>query len=251
MKLRARFPRLQLLFLLGLSAALIAESRLRADTVVTSDGQKREMKVLGVSGANLQVQIGSGTLGLPLATVKEVQMLQPPEVVQAQNALVSKQYDKALPLIKSLADKYQGIPVDWARQVSGMLGDLYIRTGDLSKAETAYKDFQRLYPNGGSAQADVGMARIAISKKDFATAKAKLQPIAEAALKDKNVSSVDGYTYSNAFAALGEVEEHDGNLPAALEDYLRTVTLFYHDPSAVSLAQEKADALKAQKITVP
>jgi hypothetical protein len=38
----------------------------------------------------------------------------------------------------------------------------------------------------------------------------------------------------------------------ALEDYLRTVTLFYHDPSAVAAAQTRADAIRReQKVAVP
>ena len=44
-----------------------------------------------------------------------------------------------------------------------------------------------------------------------------------------------------------------GNFSEALEDYLRTVTLFYHDPAAVSVAQERADALRKdhKEVTVP
>ena len=67
-----------------------------------------------------------------------------------------------------------------------MLGDLYVALNEVPKAEVAYKEFQRLYPGGGSLQADVGMARIAASKKDFATARQKLEPITVAqALKEK------------------------------------------------------------------
>jgi len=49
------------------------------------------------------------------------------------------------------------------------------------------------------------------------------------------------------------VKEAEGNLPGALEDYLRTVTFFYHDRTAVATAQERADALRAahKEVTVP
>ena len=47
-----------------------------------------------------------------------------------------------------------------------------------------------------------------------------------------------------AFLILGQVKESEGNAPGALEDYLRTVTIFHHDPAAVSAAQERADALR-------
>lgn len=209
------------------------------------------MKVIGVSGPNLQVQIGAGMLGIPLASVKDVQMNPPPDLAAAQRAYLAKDLPKALTLVKNVTDKYAGLPADWARQATGMLGDVYVATNDLARAEAAYKEFQKLYP--GSTQGDVGMARIAISKKDFAGAKKKLEPIAEAALKEKIISSANGFSYSNAFLALGEIKESEGDLTGALGDYLRTVTLFYHDPTAVSVAQEKADALRSEnpKIAVP
>ncbi len=223
----------------------------RGDVLTMSDGTKRDGKVLGVQGTGVLLQTPAGTAGWPISNIKDVQMAAPPEFALAQKAFAAKDVPKALQLVKGIADKFKGLPVDWARQATGMVGDAYIATNDLVRAEAAYKEFQRLYPSGGSTQAEVGMARIAISKKDFAGAKAKLAPIAEAALKEKNVSSANAFAYSNAFLALGEIEEHDGNLPAALEDYLRTVTLFYHDPTAVAAAQEKAEALRGQKITVP
>jgi hypothetical protein len=38
----------------------------------------------------------------------------------------------------------------------------------------------------------------------------------------------------------------------ALEDYLRTVTIFHHDPASVAAAQERADALrKDRNVVVP
>ena len=52
---------------------------------------------------------------------------------------------------------------------------------------------------------------------------------------------------------MGEIKENEGNLPGALEDYLRTVTLFYYDRVAVAAAQERADALRAAhpEVAVP
>ncbi|MDB6152268.1 MAG: hypothetical protein JWL90_721 [Chthoniobacteraceae bacterium] len=252
MKLRARFPRLQLLFLLGCILSSFDERPARADTVIpTGAGARLEGKVIGVNGNNLQVQRPEGILNVPLNGIKEVQMPVPPEFARAQNAFAAKDYTNALNLARALAEKYKGIPLDWAQQSTGMLGDLYIATKDLAKAEVAYKDFQRLYPNAGSLQTEVGMARIALSKKDFAFARKKLEPIGEAALKEKNITRSNGVAYSNAFLALGELKENDGDLPEALEDYLRTVTVFYYDPGAVAAAQERADALRARKISVP
>jgi hypothetical protein len=52
---------------------------------------------------------------------------------------------------------------------------------------------------------------------------------------------------------MGQVKESEGDLAAALEDYLKTVTLFYYDRTAVASAQEKADALRKAnpKVFIP
>jgi tetratricopeptide (TPR) repeat protein len=251
MKLRAHFPRLQLIFLLGSSLSLISPPSADADVVIPVVGPRQEVRVIGVTGASLQIQRPEGIIGLPLVTIKEVQMAAPPEYALAQKAFAAKDYAKAVLLTRSITDKFRGVPVDWAQQASGMLGDLYIATNELPKAEAAYKEFQRLYPTAGSIQADVGMARIAVSKKDYAFAKRKLEPVRELALKEKSVTRANASAYSNAFLAMGEIKEKEGDLSGALEDYLRTVAIFYHDPAAVSVAQERADVLRSNKVKVP
>jgi len=254
MKLIFRFRSQQFLFLLTGIAWLGAAGAALADVLVMSDGRRLEGRVLGVQGSTVQLQTQAGTIGWPLANVREVQMPVPPELGQAQQAFAAKDYNKALTLARALSDKFKGLPTDWAQLATGMLGDIYVATADLAKAEAAYKEFQRLYPGGGSLQAEVGMARIAASKKDFATAKQKLEPVAEKAVKEKNVSRAhpNAIAYSQTFLVLGQVKESEGKHAEALEDYLRTVAIFFHDPSAVTAAQERADALrKEHKVTVP
>ncbi|MEI9893381.1 MAG: hypothetical protein WDN28_05630 [Chthoniobacter sp.] len=92
-----------------------------------------------------------------------------------------------------------------------------------------------------------------MARQDYETAKQKLEPITDAALKDKVIAPVNAVAYSQAFLVSGQVKEATGNLPGALEDYLRTVTLFYYDRVAVASAQERADALRAAhpEVTVP
>jgi len=169
---------------------------------------------------------------------------------EAQQAFAARDYRRALSLASGVVEKFKGMPAEWAQLATSMLGDIYVAMNDLAKAEAAYKEYQRLYPGAGSLQADVGIARIAVSKKDLATAKQKLEPIAAQALKDKNVSRTHALAYSQAFFILGQVKEAEGNRVGALEDYLRTVTIFHHDPSAVTAAQERADALRKDRTVV-
>ena len=223
------------------------------DATVFIGGQGKLMKVVGVTGTSLMVKTEFGEQGLPLAQIQEVRMAPPPELGQGMAAYLAKDYAKALPLFKTVADKFRGMPAGWAQQASGTLVDIHLAMGDAAKADADYAAFVKAYPAGGTAQADVLAARIAASKKNFAAAKQKLGPITEAALKEKTVAPANALAFSQAFLVSGQVKEAEGNFAGALEDYLRTVTLFYHDRSAVTVAQERADALRSQhpEITVP
>lgn len=246
MKLRAPLIIQQLLFAAGI-AFVPAFAAYAQDVVITTDNQQRSVKVIGVSpsGQNLEFYVGQGQLGLPLSMVKEVRMPAPPEYAQAIAAYQTKDFAKSLTLIKGIAAKFKGMPSPWAQQATAMLGELYIATNDIPKAEAAYNDFKRLYPSGGSLQSEIGLSRLAVAKKDYDTAKQKLEPITDAALKDKTVTAANAYAYSQAFLVSGQVKEATGNLSGALEDYLRTITLFYYDRVAVAAAQEHADALRS------
>jgi tetratricopeptide (TPR) repeat protein len=267
MKLSFRFPHLQLLFLavfaLALPAAALAQGAKPAAapaaspaaapaapagnaTIKLRSGAVQQGSILGVTSTGVEFQFGSNKATLPLNQLLEVQMPAPAALAAAQQAYGAKDYDKALKTLRTVTDKFRGLPTDWAQLATGMIGDIYVAQGDLAKAEAAYKDFQRFYPGSGSAQADVGMARIAVGNKDFATAKQKLQPITAAAMKEKNVPRASAFAYSQAFYVSGQVKESEGNMEGALEDYLRTITLFYHDPAAASAAQERAQVLRAE-----
>jgi hypothetical protein len=215
-------------------------------------GQPIPGVILGVSANGVQFQTQAGTVTYPLANVESVQMNPPPEVLAARQAFESKDYPKALTLARAVANKYRGLPVEWAQSMFSLVGDLYVITDEIPKAEATYAEFEKLYPGGGGLQAKVGQARVAAARKEFGVAKEKLVPITEQALKEKNVPFANRSAYSSAFYVMGLVRESEKDFAGALEDYLRTVTIFYHDPTAVAAAQERADILrKEHKVTVP
>ncbi|HEX8297482.1 MAG TPA: hypothetical protein VF593_14345 [Chthoniobacteraceae bacterium] len=212
--------------------------------------------VVSASPTGIKVRIGAQEITLPPAMFESFQMAPPPEYRQGYEAFTARDYPTALRLIKSVTDKYRGLPTDWAQYASGMLGDIYVGMNDFPSAEAAYNDFKRAYQTAGASSptSEVGLARIAVARKDLAGAKARIDPITSEALKQKSPPPTRALAYSQAFFVSGQVKEAQGNLPEALQDYLRTVTVFYHDPAAVAAAQERADALRAAKtppVTVP
>ena len=236
----------QLLFVASCILCVLAGAAKGQDVLILTDGKQLPGKIIGATPAGVQIQIavggGASTLTQPMAMIKEARMgVVPPEFAQAQKALEAKNYDAALAALK-VVEKFKGLPADWAQQATAMIGDVYIEKGDIPKAEAAFADFQKLYPT--SAQAELGLAKLAIAKKDFATAKSKLDPVVGKAAEDKSVNQRSGFAYSQAHLLMGEVKESEGDLKGALECYLKTVTLFYYDRAAVAQAQQKADALR-------
>ncbi len=255
MKLRCSLSLRQRLFAFSFSLAtlcFLGFPALAQDKIV-SKGQTQDVKILGVSGANVQIQVGTGTIGVPLAIITSVTKEAPAEVAEANKAFEAKDYAKALTFAKAVNGKFLGLPVDWARETASLVGDIYVAQGKLTEAEAAYKDFQRAYPRGGSIQVDVGMARIAFSRKNFDEALAKLEPIAEAAQKNPFETGPDAIAYSQAFFLLGQIAEARQQNAPALEYYLKTVTLFHRDANAARQAQERADSLRKQdpSLTIP
>ena len=251
MKLRRRNSSHQLLF--AAAFGLLAVTTLFAqDKVIKKDKSVMTGKIVGVAGSSLQVQIGAGTIGVPLATVASVVMTVPADFTAGKDAYDTQDYAKALAPIQKIVGKFKGLNTAWAQQAAGMLGDIYVSLNKLTEAEAAYQDYQKIYGGEGSAQTDVGLARISVSKKEFDKAKEKLAPVVAQALKERHPAKAVAGAYSQAFYLMGQIAESQQDYPSALEHYLRTVTLYPADRAAVSGAKERADAIrKEHKTTVP
>ncbi len=254
MKLRLRFSSHQLLFAVGLSLFFAAGAAAQ-DKITTRDGRVQDVKILGMAGSSVQVQVGGGSIGIPLATIAPggISMAPPADFAAAKAAYEAKDYTKALTSAKAVATKYRGLPTDWAQQAASLVGDIYVSLNRLPEAEAAYLDFQKIYGGQGSIQSAVGLARIAVSKKDYKGARERLEPITTKALSEKSPAPSVAPAYSQAFYLMGQIDEAEQNYPSALENYLRTVTLFYQDRPSADAAQARADDLRKKDptLTVP
>lgn len=221
------------------------------DVVVQkNDGSHREGKILGVKSDSISIKIGPVTTGIPMSNVASVQMEPPKPYLDALELWQKGDAAKTLAALGPVVEQFNGLPTKWAQRASALLGEVYLSMDNLPKAEAAFATFQKLYPNAG-ASADVGLARLAIAKKDFSGARAKLVPIVEQAKATKIPATGTSATYGQALYLLGVVQESSAEDAEALENYLLAVTLFHEDQAVVAKAQERADALKAKKTIVP
>ena len=209
-------------------------------------------KIVGMSNGNVLISValasGTGQMSYNESLLSRVVMAPPPAFQAGVAAGQAGNWDQALADLKPLVDQFHGLPTDWAQQAAGLLGDIYLEKKDYAKAEAGYNDYRRLYPEapGGALRVSVGQARIAFARNNAAQAKQQLQGIVQTALKSPAlVTKTDGASYGQAFSLLAQIQEQEHNYPEALENYLRTVTLFYQDNAVTAHAQQSADTLRS------
>jgi len=239
------------LFLTVCASLLCAGQLWAQDTVTQKDNQKREGQIMGITNGTLKIKIGPAETGIPMSQVASVTKAAPKGYDDALAAWQAGDANRTLTLLKPVVDSFRGLPTLWAERASGLLGEVYLALDQVPAAEAAFASFQSAYPQAGAA-ADIGLARLAVTKKNFAAAKAKLEPIVAEADSVTIAPAGKNATYGQAFYLMGMVRESEGQLPEALRDYLSAATLFQEDKAIVAKAQERAKVLiEEKKVIVP
>ena len=228
---------------LALLAAAATAARAQ-DTVILKSGLTREGKVTGVSGGNVRLQINGAGTGIPLADVREVRMAAPAEFDAAASRLASGDSAGAVAALQKINDAFAGLPAPWAERAAALLGDAKLAAGDKAGAAAAYDQLTKTYP-GATALANLGRARLAVDDGKFDEAAPLLAPLLAESGKTAFPRPAAGPALSQAHYLTGRIKEAAGELPEALENYLKAAALFPFDKNAAADAQKRADALRA------
>jgi tetratricopeptide (TPR) repeat protein len=224
---------------------------LAQDIVLQKDNQRREGEIVGVAERKLKIKVGPAETSIPLEQVASVVKPAPREHEEAMKAWQEGNANKTLSLLKPLVEKFRGLQTDWAERASALLGDVYLSLDKHSAAEAAFAEFTKAYPDAKSLS-ELGLARLAVFRKDFADAKSRLAPMVSEAESVVVADATKSATYGQVFYLMGLVRENEGAYPEALGDYLRAVTLFHGDNATVAKAQERAEFLmKEKQVIVP
>lgn len=241
-------PYILLFALIAFGASLCG---LSAEDEVFQKGQpSRKGEILGIADGKMKFKVGPVETSVPMDQVERVVKAPPAAYETALAEWQKNDAAKTLAALKPLVDAYAGLPTPWAERATALLGEVYLALDQLPAAEAAFTAFQKAYPSAAS-QSGIGLARLAVAKKDYASAKAKLTPIITEAKGVKVAGSGKSAMYGQAFYLMGVIRESEGTLPEALQDYLTAVTLFHEDKAVVAKAQERATALAAKNIIVP
>lgn len=237
-------PGLLLAAALGVAAGLFPSASAQ-DAIVLKSGVTREGKIIGVSNGNVRLQTAAGIAGTPLTEVTEVRMDAPAEFDAAAAQLASGDAKGAIAALQKINETFAGLPAPWAQRASAMLGDAKLAAGDSAGARQAYENFSRTYPQA-TVLANLGMARLAVDAGNFDEASKLLTPILATSAKTAFPLPSDGSSLSQGHYLMGRVKEAAGDLPGALEQYLKAAAVFPFDRNAAATAQNRADALRAE-----
>jgi len=230
--------------------ALPCLAALGQDVVVQKDGQRLDRQITGIKDNVLRVKVGQAETGIPMASIASVSMAPPKAYVETLAAWQSGDAKKTLSLLAPLVANFNGLPTEWAERSSALLGEAFLATGEVAKAETAFGDFQKFYPDAAST-ADVGRAQLAIEKKEFSAAREKLLPIVEKAKAAKLAGPGECAVFGRALFLLGLIHEASAENSEAMENYLLVTTLFHEDKAVAQKAREHAAVLAEKNVIVP
>lgn len=233
-------PALLFPLLLATAAPVAAQ-----DTVILKSGVTREGKITGVSGGNVRIQTPNGTVGTPLAEVREIRMAAPPEFDAAASLLASGDAGGAVAALSKINETFAGLPAAWTERAAALLGDAKLAAGDKEGAAAAYDNLTKTYPQA-TALANLGRARLAVDDNRFDEASPLLEPLLADSGKTVFPAPTDGPPLCQANYLMGRVQEAAGDHRAALASYLKAAALFPFDKNAATEAQKRADALRAE-----
>ena len=246
--MKASIPRF---WFLAVALLMVPFSQLKAqDAIVQKDGQRREGEITGVKADAIRMKIGPVETAVQMANVQSVEKVAPADYDAANELWRAGNAAGALAKLEPLTQKFSGLPTPWAERATSLLPELYISQSRAADAETAFRNFQKLYPAAGSSS-DLLLARLALAMKDSVTSRAKLAPIVEAAKQTKLPAGADAVAMSQALCLMGEIQEDAGEKSEALGNYLLVTTIFKNDLSSATRAATRAESLEKEKVVVP
>jgi tetratricopeptide (TPR) repeat protein len=229
---------------LRLLSVFLSASVANADIVVTKSlihtGQ-----IMRVEADGVVVKLAIGELTVPKVDIVRVDAEKPAGLDAALAATKAGKFQEAVNGLKPAVDHYAGLPIPWVQDALVRLGDAYIGVKDFAAAKRTFDAFKKLYPTSPLARGlDVKYARVLFEQKDYAKAIEALQSFLDPMLKRDYLTDEQEAAVSEALLLLGDCQQATNASEAALDNYLRVVTLFDVDPDRTTEAKAKADDLK-------
>jgi tetratricopeptide (TPR) repeat protein len=227
--------------ILGLAGGLIVPAR--GDIIVTKT-ITHTGEVIGVTASGVQIKVAIGELTIPREDIVSTTIDKPVALDAAVAAAKAQNFQEAVTGLKPIIDHYAGLRLPWVEEAMLRLGDAYIGLKDFASAKRIFDSFKSLYPaSPQTAGLDVKYARVLSEQKDYAKALEALNSFLELMLKRDFLTDEQETAVAEALVLRGDCLAATTKRDAALDDYLKVVTLFDYDADRAAEAKYKAARL--------
>ncbi len=213
-------------------------------------GNVLNVKIISSDDTGIKVKKGEAVVQYPWGQIQGIAM---PPPAESATAIAAYQAAKADPTkwpaaeaaLKKVIETYPRLPTPWMEDATLGLIEANGNTGKIKEAEELLKKFKAWYPRSPRVlNAVASMAQGLITAKRFDDAVALIDKAIGDKRKQLAVTDDEGKALGAAMNAMGACYEAKGDLSKALDSYLATKVLYFHDPATLKVAVEKTDALK-------
>lgn len=233
--------------LVGVIVAAMAVPLLHAqDYYVLSSGERRNVTITRVDDQNLYYQTPGGDVPQPWRTIKDFGLTERPGVRQALAAVEAGNAVTAVPVLKPIANNYMAAAASkerWIGEAVVALVRAYTELKQFADADAVAGKFGKVRgADANRVKSYQAIALAGVGKFDEAiTLLSNVVKVGESKLA---VTAQEGRMLGQAYLALGDCYAGKHEDQKALENYLSTVVLYYHDDKLMKEALAKADELK-------
>ncbi|MBI5396437.1 MAG: tetratricopeptide repeat protein [Verrucomicrobia bacterium] len=217
-----------------------------SDFFTLLSGEQRAVAVTRVDRQNLFYKTPSGELPQPLRSLKTWGLVERPTVKPALKAVADGQYAQAVPALKQIVDAFLDSPaagLQWVADSSVALVRAYSELKQYGEADAVAKKFMASLPNEIN-RVKPYLAIALAGQGKFDDAITLLQDVVKTSDKKLAVTPTESRSFGQAYLALGDCYAGKGDGEKAIEAYLTTAVLYFHDESLARQAQAKADEWK-------
>jgi tetratricopeptide (TPR) repeat protein len=231
------------LFLALLAGLWASAGQLIADVIVTRAGSHTGT-ITKVLKDSITINTGAAEVSVSRRDIVRFEVLEPKEIKDGRAAARVGNAQEAVRNLQPTVERLAGLPVAWVADAMMLLTDASIRTKDYGLAKKTLAQLQEEYPNWlSSGAAEVRLARIQCEQKQYGTAMGAVKGVITELLKKDYLNATEEQTIAEAYLVLGDSQIGGNEKEAALDSYLRVVTLFDFDAVRAGQAHFKAARL--------
>jgi len=218
-----------------------------ADILVTRGGSHTG-QVVKVTGSGVAIRVGENEFTVPRQDILSADIAKPDAVEKSLTALRAGKYQDALTGLKSVVDRYAGLPLPWVEESLVHMGEVQIALKDYAGAKKTFDNFKALYPQSALALTiDAKSARILFEQGQADKALPAIQAVLAPLLKRDYLTDDQEAVVAEGFVLQGDCLAAAGKLDDALDSYLKVVALFDVDADRTAEAKYKAAKLFEQR----